>query len=407
MNNNKIKPLIFFCVLLIAAGCTTGPNSAVDAGQTGLSQDLFASAEAPAAVENTPFVVAVPPASAEEEETTFTYPPEGVGPESYPQGINPLTGLPPAQASLLNRRPVIVKVENMPRERSRPQWGLPQADLVFEYYIEYGDTRFSVVYYGQQPEQVGPIRSARHVDKQLIQMYRSFFVFGGAYPELYDEMVQADYGDRIIREGPNTSPALFRFEPDQNNELMVNLGLLEEVYATYGMDNSRQPLQGLAFNPVAPQGGQPASRVYARFSGAVYNRWDYDPQSGTYLRFADAQNDVNNVEEVYAPLMDAASGQQVAMENVVIILTRYYQLNGAEVYDIPLQGNGPAFVARDGQIYAARWERADQEMPLRLMLDNGKAFPLKPGRTWFELMGESTQQSVVEEAGWRFVLRMP
>jgi len=405
MNNNWIAKTIILLVLISLTGCTTGAGQAETTGK--LSEDLFSVAQAPQAVEATPFVVVVPAESQAEGETTFTYPPEGVGPDAYPKEINPLTGLPPASQQYLERRPVIVKVENMPRERSRPQWALPKADLVFEYFIEYGDTRFAAVFYGQQPEQIGPIRSARHVDMQLIQMYRSFFVFGGAYPELYDEMVDSDFGDRIIREGPNTSPALYRFEPDQKNELMVNLNLLDPVFETYQMDNQRQPLQGMAFNPVLPAGGQPANQVFARFSGAVYNRWDYDSQSGKYLRFADTQNDVDNTLEVYAPLMDNLSGEQVSVDNVVVILTRYYQLNGAEVYDIPLQGNGPAYIARDGQLFSARWERVDQEMPLRFTFENGDPFPLKPGSTWIELMGESTRQSQVGEDGWRFVFRMP
>jgi hypothetical protein len=106
-------------------------------------------------------------------------------------------------------------------------------------------------------------------------------------------------------------------------------------------------------------------------------------------------------------LIDELSGNQIGVENVVVLLTRYYQLNGAEVYDIPLQGNGPAYIARDGKIFAARWERVDQEMPLRLSFDNGEPFPLKPGRTWFELMGESSIQTTVGEDGWRFVFRLP
>ncbi len=114
---------------------------------------------------------------------------------------------------LLSKRPLIVKIQNVPRE-SRPQWGLSLADHVYEYYIEYGDTRFAAVYYGNRPEQVGPIRSARHVDMQLIQMYNGVLLFGGAYEELLETLLAAEYGDRLIREGPNTEPAFFRFEPE-------------------------------------------------------------------------------------------------------------------------------------------------------------------------------------------------
>ena len=96
----------------------------------------------------------------------------------------------------------------MPRE-SRPQWGLSRADIVYEYYIEYGDTRFAAVYYGNDSH-VGPIRSARHVDMQLVQMYKALFIFGGAYDELFELLLESDFAEHLIREGPNTAAALTR-----------------------------------------------------------------------------------------------------------------------------------------------------------------------------------------------------
>ncbi len=51
-----------------------------------------------------------------------------------PAAYNPLTGLVPADPSLLDRRPLVIKISNYPRA-IRPQYGLNEADIVFEYYI--------------------------------------------------------------------------------------------------------------------------------------------------------------------------------------------------------------------------------------------------------------------------------
>jgi hypothetical protein len=72
---------------------------------------------------------------------------------------------------MLNRRPIVIKVENIPRQ-DRPQWGLTLADIVFEYYTEQGGTRFAAVYYGQEAEKVGPIRSARFFDFNVQECLR-------------------------------------------------------------------------------------------------------------------------------------------------------------------------------------------------------------------------------------------
>ncbi|HSJ86019.1 MAG TPA: DUF3048 domain-containing protein, partial [Anaerolineales bacterium] len=54
-----------------------------------------------------------------------------------PTDLDPLTGLVPADPSLLERRPLAIKVANYPRY-IRPQSGLTLADNIYEYYIEGG-----------------------------------------------------------------------------------------------------------------------------------------------------------------------------------------------------------------------------------------------------------------------------
>ena len=318
--------------------------------------------------------------------------------------LNPLTGLPPAAPELLERRPVLVKVQNVPRE-DRPQWGLSQADLVFEYYIEYGDTRFAALFYGQQPTAVGPIRSARHVDIPLVQMYKSFLIFGGAYEELFDLLLESDFQERLIREGPNTAPALFRYDPTGRNSLLVNLSLLPEVYQRYGMDDSPQELDGMAFSAAPPAGGEKAERVFVRFSGGMYNRWDYDPASGRYLRFADAQDDLNRDKPVYTAAVDRANGQPIGAENVVVLWVPYERVKaGAEVYQAELLGSGPAYLARDGQLLHVRWQRDAAEDVLRLVDESGQPVPMKPGQTWFSLL-EDDSAVRQEGADWFFTFQ--
>ncbi len=102
------------------------------------------------------------------------------GPDEYPAGMNPLTGLEIEDPSLLDRCPMVIKVSNYPRS-GRPHAGLSQADLVFDYYIGEGMNRFAAIYYGQDAPQVGPIRSARLVDAQLANMYQGILAFKGAW----------------------------------------------------------------------------------------------------------------------------------------------------------------------------------------------------------------------------------
>lgn len=379
------KIMMFLLLVLLIAGCL--PKTELAA----------ATATIPAATE-TPLVEA-PTEAPEPTEMPTALPPE----------INPLTGLAVEDPAILQRRPILVKIQNVPRE-SRPQWGLSRADIVYEYYIEYGDTRFSAVYYGDDSH-VGPIRSARHVDMQLVQMYKAIFVFGGAYDELFELLLASDFADRLIREGPNTSAALTRLDPYGVNYLMADTHAVDEVVALYGMDNSQQDLMGMTFTTEPPQGTQTGTDLFVRFSGGMYSHWQYDPSLGGYLRFSDAENDFDRNNPVYAQLYDRQTEEPILAKNVVIILAPYAELSAetetsAGVYDVDLLGKGEAFLARDGVVQAVFWQREDAGDVLTLVDEDGHAVAFKPGQTWFELMGKSSQV-IPNNGAWQFNFLRP
>ncbi len=67
-----------------------------------------------------------------------------------PPGVNPLTGLPVADPSLLKTPALLVSISNFPAT-ARPQAGLSFAPFVYEFYITEGATRFLAVFYGETP----------------------------------------------------------------------------------------------------------------------------------------------------------------------------------------------------------------------------------------------------------------
>lgn len=337
------------------------------------------------------------------ETPTPLYPPEGIGPVGYPYEVNPLTGLKVENPELLNRRPIVIKVENLPR-RDRPQYGLSLADIVYEYYTEQGTTRFSAVYYGQDAEMVMPIRSARFIDMNFIRMYKAIFVFGSAYYLLYDRLFSSDFSNRLIIEYRDACPAVCRFDPGGKNYLYADTAALQDYLARRKIDNSRQNLDGMFFKLEGPDGGQPAGQVFTRFSGAIYNRWDYDPASGRYLRFADAENDLTGDNPQYAQLTDELTKQPIAVDNLVVIFVRHSRVDpraDIEVLDAPMLGTGPAYLARDGKIYELKWSRMAEDQVLTLVDENGDPFPFKPGQTWVEVFALNSTVTQDGDA-WRF-----
>lgn len=70
--------------------------------------------------------------------------------------VNPLTGLPVADPSLLQFPALLVSISHFPVE-ARPQAGLSFAPYVFEFYITEGATRFLTTFYGEFPSPEVPL----------------------------------------------------------------------------------------------------------------------------------------------------------------------------------------------------------------------------------------------------------
>lgn len=346
---------------------------------------------------------------------TPAYPPEGFGPSGFPNNVNPLTGLYVANPQILDRRPVAFKVNIVPRTSTRPPWGLSMADIVFDYYHNDGYSRFHAIFYGNDTNQVGPIRSARLPDDPLVRMYKSIFAYGGADQKISARLFSGEYASRLILEGgrrslcpPTAAAPLCRFDPNGYDFLLGGTREIHAFAAAEGIDDGRPNLDGMHFRQDPPGGGSDAEQVTTRYSGDSYNRWDFDAASETYLRFQDDVFDQGQGES-FAPLLDRQNDQQVTAANVIVLLAphEYFQRPPADIVDIQLTGSGQAYAFRDGQAYEITWTRSTPEGMLSLALPDGSPYPFKPGNTWFQIIGQFSIVTQPESGSWRFDFRIP
>jgi len=340
------------------------------------------------------------------------YPDGGYGPLGFPPNINPLTGLPIANPALLERRPVAVKISNGPRS-VRPQWGLSMADHVFEYYQEAGRTRFNAIFYGQDAEFAGPIRSARFADEHIIRMYKAVFAYGSADYRVRWRLSNSDFWNRMYSVSdfpcpPTVQNPTCRTDPNGWNYLMTDTAALSQYFSDKGIANARQFLEGLAFNITPPGNSVLGHSITLRYSQSHYNKWEYHPASGRYIRYQDTVIDFSGgQDEAFELLTDQLTNQVIAADNIVVILaTHSYFSRTPEMLEINLLGYGSGYLFRDGQAYAVSWARPTAEDLIYLTYPDGSRFPLKPGTTWFQILGTSSLMSI-NESDWRFEYRTP
>jgi hypothetical protein len=328
---------------------------------------------------------------------------------TLPADVNPLTGLRVADPAILDRRPAVVKITNFPRS-VRPQWGLTRADHVYEYYLEDGLTRFIGVFYGQDAERAGPVRSARPFDEHVVRMYKGIFVFGYADDRVVDPLMESDLKNLLVFERPNNCPPLCRIVPENAyNNMYVDTQQLADYIRERGVSNQRQDLTGLRFenSSMVTFGGWDVKRIAIRYSRSSHNLWEYDSITERYLRFQETDNQ-DLGEEEYQPLFDSLTSEQVAADNLVILLvptSYFFKSNSTEIYDIALKGTGDGYAMRQGKAFKIQWIRQKPDQLISIVYPGGIPYPLKPGNVWFEVLSSISTREV-DGQSWSFYFNL-
>lgn len=309
---------------------------------------------------------------------------------------NPLTGELVEDTAVLQRRPIAVKISNNPAQYTRPQHGIGQADLVFEHVTETNITRFTAIFYGQTPPDIGPVRSARMIDKELPAMYDAAIVMSGSHPLVYRAIANSDIGGRILRE---VAQGFYRTDdaskPSEHTLHADPVGLWQEL-DEMGINRAPRFTNSMAFDSTPPAGGDPATHVEIAYSTWSLVEWDYDAESGRYLRTVDGET-----------FIDGNNGEQVSAANVIILyaphqfdrsICIYHDGTTCSMYttEIQIWGRGVADLIRDGKKYDVTWVRDNRSDMFTFIDADGNPAPLQIGNTWFQVVPFYYEDPVIE-----------
>jgi len=326
-------------------------------------------------------------------------------PPSLPGGINPLTGLPPADPQFLDRRPILVKVSNYPRT-GRPHAGLSFADIVFEYYIGEFTNRFSALYYGQYPPKSGPIRSGRLVDAQLTNMYGGILVYGNADP-VVEEVLIRSLGDRQLASKNMPCPPVCYEGAATVTNLFADVQKVEEYITRRNINNSRPDLSGMFFDIIPPKSNEFAVSISMEYAWFNRGEWRYDPEKQIYNRWIEEVDTNNKVSMV--PLVDRLTNKQLAVSNLILLFATYKEFKPT-LHDVDFSTNQSgkrAIVFRDAVAIDGLWKFVDSHRPIQFFTRSGSPIPLRPGNTWIIIVGDKTSLQQPSPGQWEAKFGLP
>ena len=271
------------------------------------------------------------------------------------------------------QRPLAVLLDNF---RGYPQAGLSEATTIAEMPVEGGLTRLMAIYDQVDPEQVGPIRSARDYFVELARDYDGILVHDGGSPAA---LAAIDRGSL-----PTLNAYRFGelFSRRQGREAPYNLyssgGSLRDAVNRLRLD---QALEMRGVVPRPPEEAPRAGSVEVRFSSTYSSGFAYIQQLDIYRWVRSGEQAVD------------AAGRPVMVDAVLVarIDARPIPDDPAGRLYIPLRG-GEATLYLRGRAISGRWLPAQEEGDGVLFVrDDGQEMDLAPFRTWLLFAPASAQ----------------
>jgi len=290
---------------------------------------------------------------------------------------SPLTGLPEAAP-----RPIlIVKLDNT--RNAQPHAGLAQADVVFVEEVEWGLNRIAAVFSSTIPKRIGPVRSARISDIDLVAQFgQPAFAFSGAQHKLWPALEAASFIDVSANKG-GTGYSRDADRRAPYNYFADGTTLLKRAD---GKESGTADV-GFVFSDESPPGGRPAAIVKADWPYAAM-RFAYDPAAGTYRVGMDGH------EAIAEETSQAQQASTVVIQYVDQSDSGFGDRGGGHTPLLKTTGTGTGVVIRDGQAWDVRWSRPDEGSGTTWTMLDGTPMPFRPGQQWVVLMNRKTPVTI-------------
>jgi hypothetical protein len=271
-------------------------------------------------------------------------------------------------------RPVLaVKVENTPD--AQPLAGLQGADIVYEEVVEGGITRFVALYHCDEANRIGPVRSIRATDPDILAPFSEhpLLAFSGGSKGVHAIVEEAGMSMMDEVSAPKA------FTRDDARVVPHNLFTATKPLWVKGKSlakNEPVPASPFLFGEDVPAPSKRTKSATVVFSGLATAEWRW--ARGQWVRYLDG-----------TPML-LESGDPITADNVVIQVVKttesdFQDSAGYPSPEVDLVGKGKAWVLRDGKLIVGKWERSDVGEFTTFVSKSGEEIELKPGTTFVEL----------------------
>jgi hypothetical protein len=309
--------------------------------------------------------------------------------EAVSQEKNPLTGEIGYNEKAVGKRPVAVMVSNI--KAALPQYGITDADIIYELPVEGGITRLMAVYadYTDMPD-ICSIRSCRYYYPLIAYGMDAIYCHWGS-----DQTIALDTLNYlgIDRFDGNENSLGFGTVFDRDEERAAyydseHTGYLKGSALADAIDdmgyrtdiNETNASGAFMFNdPDSPSEPEGASCLTAElnFSGDYYSTFEYDSNSKTYLKYHSG-----------SPHNDGVTGEQLSFTNVLILATSVSTRSDGKLMDVGLD-SGSGYYVSMGKAQPITWSKESDDSPIKIYDESDNEISINAGKSYIGLIDES------------------
>ncbi|WP_076707969.1 DUF3048 domain-containing protein [Microbacterium oleivorans] len=266
------------------------------------------------------------------------------------------------------RRPALsVKIDN--HYDARPQYGIDRADIVVEELVEGGLTRYVATWHSDLPAEVGPVRSIRPMDPDIVSPLGGIIAYSGGRAQ-FVSMMQKSGLHNAVHGGADD-----RFMYRTGERRAPHNVILKAPQLVAAYDDLAAPKAQFRYTETgaAPLSGTKSAGIDLTFSRVSPRSWTWDQKSSTYVRSQHGRADT------------AAGGTRIAATNVLVLRVSIDGRYG----DVPktvLVGSGKGTLSTGGYAMPVVWSKESRTAPIVLKDAAGSEVPLGIGKTWVELV---------------------
>jgi hypothetical protein len=269
---------------------------------------------------------------------------------------------------------LVVKIDDT--TQAHPQIGLEDAELVYIEQVEGGLTRLAAVFSSVIPQRIGPVRSARISDIDIVAQFgRVAFAYSGAQKKMLPVIAAANLQDLGAQ---RQSPTIFTTDPNRTQPyaMVLRADLLMQKIRDKNFEIDPAKNVGFIFGELQ-DGGATTTKAVMHWPAATYSA-TWSQQESRWLLSHNNSADVAESGVVLGPTT-------LVIQMVSITPSEYKDKVGGVTPYSQTVGEGKAYVLRNGQRFITTWSRPSSDSGTTFTFADGAIMNFDPGQIWIAL----------------------